>query len=142
MHSGSTRSRARWIFYSYFFFLTRVVLIYFYRHEIMIIFLILWITLHKNISQTRHVSNFSCTITWFSFSGYRAEFLKALSVIGNSPSNGEFIDSCYLHCQTELQELWQWSDSPSLANTVRAFTHPTKKNKISWVFNQNSLLPL
>ncbi|KAI5437698.1 pectin acetylesterase 8 [Lathyrus oleraceus] len=52
--------------------------------------------------------------------GYRAEFLKALSVIGNSPSNGEFIDSCYLHCQTELQELWQWSDSPSLANTTIA----------------------
>ncbi|XP_058775385.1 pectin acetylesterase 8-like [Vicia villosa] len=51
---------------------------------------------------------------------YRAEFLKALSVVRKSPSNGEFIDSCYLHCQTELPQLWQWSDSPLLANTTIA----------------------
>ncbi|KAJ1412441.1 Pectinacetylesterase/NOTUM [Sesbania bispinosa] len=50
---------------------------------------------------------------------FRMEFKKALSVIGNSPSNGMFIDSCYVHCQTESQETWFTSDSPQLANKVR-----------------------
>jgi len=43
----------------------------------------------------------------------------AVSVIGDSPSRGMFIDSCYSHCQTESQETWFESDSPILANTVR-----------------------
>ncbi|KAK7360562.1 hypothetical protein VNO77_02568 [Canavalia gladiata] len=48
---------------------------------------------------------------------FRLEFIKALSVVGNSKSNGMFIDSCYAHCQTEIQEAWFKSDSPQLANT-------------------------
>ncbi|KAK7360561.1 hypothetical protein VNO77_02567 [Canavalia gladiata] len=49
--------------------------------------------------------------------GFRLEFIKALSMVGNSTSNGMFIDSCYIHCQTEIQNIWFQNDSPKLANT-------------------------
>jgi hypothetical protein len=52
------------------------------------------------------------------FSGFRTDFLKAISVISNSPSKGAFIDGCYSHCQTGIQETWMRSDSPVLAKTV------------------------
>ncbi|KAK7250715.1 hypothetical protein RIF29_33327 [Crotalaria pallida] len=52
--------------------------------------------------------------------GFRMEFLKALSAIGNSSSKGMFIDSCYIHCQTEAQETWLHSDAPQLGNTTVA----------------------
>jgi len=52
------------------------------------------------------------------FSDYRTQFLEALSPISNSPSNGMFIDSCYVHCQTEPQETWFKSDSPMVGNKV------------------------
>ncbi|XP_057421632.1 pectin acetylesterase 8-like [Lotus japonicus] len=52
--------------------------------------------------------------------GFRSAFINALSVIGNSPSNGMFIDSCYVHCQTEAQETWLTSDSPQISNTTLA----------------------
>ncbi|KAJ1412442.1 Pectinacetylesterase/NOTUM [Sesbania bispinosa] len=51
---------------------------------------------------------------------YRVEFIKALSAIGKSPSNGMFIDSCYAHCQTEPPQTWFTSDSPQLANKTIA----------------------
>ncbi|MCH93895.1 protein notum-like [Trifolium medium] len=54
--------------------------------------------------------------------GFRTQFLRALTVLGNSPSKGMFIDSCYAHCQTETQETWFLSDSPLLAKTVRNCT--------------------
>ncbi|KAK7360572.1 hypothetical protein VNO77_02578 [Canavalia gladiata] len=49
--------------------------------------------------------------------GFRTEFLRAVSAIGNTPSKGMFIDGCYAHCQTGMQETWMRSDSPLLANT-------------------------
>ncbi|XP_061352231.1 pectin acetylesterase 8-like [Gastrolobium bilobum] len=52
--------------------------------------------------------------------GFRMEFIKALSVLGNSSTKGMFIDSCYAHCQTEIQETWFGSGSPQLANTTIA----------------------
>ncbi|OIV94404.1 hypothetical protein TanjilG_25466 [Lupinus angustifolius] len=52
--------------------------------------------------------------------GFRTEFLRALTVLGNSQSKGMFIDSCYAHCQTEMQETWFTSDSPLLAKTTIA----------------------
>ncbi|KAL2348777.1 hypothetical protein Fmac_002777 [Flemingia macrophylla] len=52
--------------------------------------------------------------------GFRTEFLRALTVLGNSSSKGMFIDSCYTHCQTEMQETWLRSDSPMLAKTTIA----------------------
>lgn len=63
--------------------------------------------------------------SWFQvirgwFSGFRTEFLRALTVLGNSSYKGMFIDSCYAHCQTEMQETWLRSDSPELEKTVRS----------------------
>ncbi|KAJ1431183.1 Pectinacetylesterase/NOTUM [Sesbania bispinosa] len=52
--------------------------------------------------------------------GFRTEFLRALTVLRNSPSKGLFIDSCYAHCQTEMQETWFRSDSPMLGKTTIA----------------------
>ncbi|RDX84315.1 Pectin acetylesterase 8, partial [Mucuna pruriens] len=52
--------------------------------------------------------------------GFRTEFLRALTVLGNSSSKGMFIDSCYAHCQTEMQETWLRSDSPVLNKTTIA----------------------
>ncbi|RAL47409.1 hypothetical protein DM860_013374 [Cuscuta australis] len=53
--------------------------------------------------------------------GYREQFLRALaSGLGHSSSRGYFINSCYAHCQTEVQETWYRSDSPRLANKTIA----------------------
>ncbi|KAK4252615.1 hypothetical protein QN277_014362 [Acacia crassicarpa] len=52
--------------------------------------------------------------------GFRSDFLRALAVVGNTSSKGMFIDSCYAHCQTEMQETWLRSDSPVLQKTTIA----------------------
>ncbi|AES96880.1 pectin acetylesterase 8 [Medicago truncatula] len=62
--------------------------------------------------------------------GFRKEFLRALAPIGNSSSVGTFIDSCYLHCQTELQEFWLFNGSPLLANTTIA------KSVADWFYDR------
>ncbi|CAI9094908.1 OLC1v1030741C3 [Oldenlandia corymbosa var. corymbosa] len=46
--------------------------------------------------------------------GFRLEFLNALNGLGTSPSKGFFINGCYAHCQTEMQETWLRADSPIL----------------------------
>lgn len=55
------------------------------------------------------------------FSGFRTEFLRALSGVGNSASRGYFINSCYAHCQTEMQETWLRGDSPVMNGKVNCF---------------------
>ncbi|GAB4857954.1 Pectin acetylesterase 8 [Ancistrocladus abbreviatus] len=49
--------------------------------------------------------------------GFRGEFLSALSSLGSSSSRGMFINSCYAHCQSGMQETWLRSDSPLLDGT-------------------------
>ncbi|KAL7159706.1 hypothetical protein ABFS83_01G045700 [Erythranthe nasuta] len=54
--------------------------------------------------------------------GFRLEFLKAISS-GLGPlinTRGYFINSCYAHCQTEMQENWFAIDSPKLNNKTIA----------------------
>ncbi|KAK0590905.1 hypothetical protein LWI29_033028 [Acer saccharum] len=51
---------------------------------------------------------------------FRLQFLNAVSELGSSTSRGLFIDSCYSHCQTGLQETWLSADSPVLGNTTIA----------------------
>lgn len=51
---------------------------------------------------------------------FRTQFLSALNGLGTSSSRGLFIDSCYSHCQTEMQETWLRDDSPLLARTTIA----------------------
>ncbi|XP_057780392.1 pectin acetylesterase 8-like isoform X2 [Salvia miltiorrhiza] len=43
---------------------------------------------------------------------FRTQFLSALSGVENSASKGYFINSCYAHCQTEMQETWLKADCP------------------------------
>ncbi|KAJ0838461.1 putative pectinacetylesterase/NOTUM [Helianthus annuus] len=38
-----------------------------------------------------------------------------------------FINSCYAHCQTEIQETWYMSDSPMLSNKAPAHA-PSSNN--------------
>lgn len=52
------------------------------------------------------------------FSEFRLKFLHALRGLGSSKSNGMFIDSCYVHCQTERQEIWFRNDSTLVWNKV------------------------
>lgn len=51
-------------------------------------------------------------------SGFRLQFVNAFSGLGSSPSRGYFINSCYAHCQTEMQETWFKHNSPVLNNKV------------------------
>ncbi|XP_027081063.1 pectin acetylesterase 8 [Coffea arabica] len=46
--------------------------------------------------------------------GFRLEFLSAVNGLGTSSSRGYFINGCYAHCQTEMQETWLRDDSPRL----------------------------
>ncbi|XP_054823985.1 pectin acetylesterase 8-like [Prosopis cineraria] len=64
---------------------------------------------------------------------FRLDFLKALTVLGNTSSKGMFIDSCYAHCQTEMQETWFRSDSPVLHNTTIA------KAVGDWYFERSTM---
>ncbi|KAL3498104.1 hypothetical protein ACH5RR_040836 [Cinchona calisaya] len=52
--------------------------------------------------------------------GFRLEFLSALNGLGTSSSRGLFINGCYAHCQTEMQETWFRNDSPRLSNKTIA----------------------
>lgn len=51
---------------------------------------------------------------------FRLQFLSAISGLSGSLSKGLFIDSCYAHCQTEMQETWMRADSPVLGKTTIA----------------------
>jgi hypothetical protein len=53
------------------------------------------------------------------FSEFRLQFLSAVNGLRTSSSKGLFVDSCYAHCQTEMQETWLRTDSPLLDRTVR-----------------------
>ena len=50
--------------------------------------------------------------------GFRTDFLNALPAVESSSSRGFFINSCYVHCQSEMQETWFTADSPRLGNIV------------------------
>lgn len=46
--------------------------------------------------------------------GFRTQFLSALAESGTASSRGLFINSCYAHCQSEMQETWLQTGSPVL----------------------------
>ncbi|URD95151.1 Pectinacetylesterase [Musa troglodytarum] len=46
--------------------------------------------------------------------GFRLEFLNAVTGLGTPSSRGLFINSCYAHCQSEMQETWFLPNSPML----------------------------
>ncbi|XP_065005825.1 pectin acetylesterase 8-like isoform X2 [Musa acuminata AAA Group] len=45
---------------------------------------------------------------------FRLEFLNAVNGLGTPSSRGLFINSCYAHCQSEMQETWFLPNSPML----------------------------
>ncbi|KAJ8512968.1 hypothetical protein OPV22_003402 [Ensete ventricosum] len=45
---------------------------------------------------------------------FRLEFLNAVNESGTPSSRGLFINSCYAHCQSEMQETWLLPNSPKL----------------------------
>ncbi|CAL5429298.1 unnamed protein product [Camellia sinensis] len=51
---------------------------------------------------------------------FRLAFLSALTGLGGDSSKGLFINSCYAHCQTEVQETWMRADSPKLGGITIA----------------------
>ncbi|KAJ6813085.1 pectin acetylesterase 8-like isoform X1 [Iris pallida] len=61
---------------------------------------------------------------------FRMEFLNALAAIKSSPSRGMYINSCYAHCQSEMQETWLSADSPVLGGT------PIAKAVGSWFYDR------
>ncbi|XXG66723.1 hypothetical protein AAC387_Pa06g0243 [Persea americana] len=63
--------------------------------------------------------------------GFRLQFLNALSGLGTSSANGMFINSCYAHCQTEMQETWLRADSPVLGKT------PIAKAVGDWYYDRS-----
>ncbi|GAB4834848.1 Pectin acetylesterase 8 [Ancistrocladus abbreviatus] len=62
---------------------------------------------------------------------FRLEFLAALTGLGWSSSRGLFINSCYAHCQSEMQETWLRNDSPLLNKTTIA------KAVGDWFYNRS-----
>ncbi|CAM8880804.1 unnamed protein product [Rhodiola kirilowii] len=51
---------------------------------------------------------------------FRGKFLKDIVKLGPSKTRGIFVDSCYLHCQTEQQALWLSRGSPQVKNVTVA----------------------
>ncbi|KAE8727770.1 Pectin acetylesterase 8 [Hibiscus syriacus] len=56
-------------------------------------------------------------ITLDGVSDVMLQFLSAVVGLGRSISRGMFIDSCFAHCQTEMQQLWFMPGSPLLNKT-------------------------
>ncbi|CAH9137776.1 unnamed protein product [Cuscuta epithymum] len=73
--------------------------------------------------------------------GFRLEFLNALKEKGMNPTRGYFINSCYAHCQTEVQETWLTTTppvSPMLdGKTIAQAVGDWYYNRSSFAFQHN-----
>jgi O-palmitoleoyl-L-serine hydrolase len=47
--------------------------------------------------------------------------LTSLRQFKSKPEAGMFINSCFAHCQSELQDTWFAPNSPSIDNKVHIF---------------------
>ena len=73
-----------------------------------------WIGSHLSLAHHSHLP------ILFSYdAGFRTYFLDAVRGLGPSSSRGMFINSCFVHCQSEDQRTWLWPNSTTLAFTVR-----------------------
>lgn len=52
--------------------------------------------------------------------GLRYQMLVALRPFGSTRTGGVFINSCFAHCQSEMQETWYATDSPRVHNKTIA----------------------
>ncbi|XP_057846403.2 pectin acetylesterase 8 isoform X2 [Cryptomeria japonica] len=63
----------------------------------------------------------SCTKTQLStLQDFRIEMLNAMKEFKGSKTQGMFINSCFIHCQSEMQQTWFSQDSPRLHNKTIA----------------------
>lgn len=62
--------------------------------------------------------------------GFRYSMLSALKPVRRSRTEGLFINSCYAHCQTNLQSLWHAPDSP------RLYSRTIAEAAGDWFFNR------
>ena len=51
--------------------------------------------------------------------------LNALKSFEGSSSGGLYINSCFAHCQSEIQDIWFAPDSPRIQNKVYQSTSRT-----------------
>ncbi|CAN6461360.1 unnamed protein product [Victoria cruziana] len=68
--------------------------------------------------------------------GFRQHFLRALQGVDRDPARGMFINSCYAHCQSEMQETWLRSDSPLLDKT------PIAKAVADWFYDRRPFVQI
>ncbi|GMI98941.1 Pectin Acetyesterase 6, pectin acetylesterase 6 [Hibiscus trionum] len=54
------------------------------------------------------------------FQDFRDQMLNAVKIFSWSNQNGLFINSCFAHCQSELQDTWYGNDSPRVGNKAVA----------------------
>ncbi|XP_039001141.1 pectin acetylesterase 6-like [Hibiscus syriacus] len=54
------------------------------------------------------------------FQDFRNQMLNAVEVFSQSNRNGLFINSCFAHCQSEMQPTWYENDSPRVGNKAVA----------------------
>ena len=72
--------------------------------------------------QTFFYSTMELEFHIYILSGFRRYMLETLQPFyTNSTSGGMFINSCFAHCQSELQDTWLAPDSPRVDNKVCHF---------------------
>ncbi|PKA56619.1 hypothetical protein AXF42_Ash012749 [Apostasia shenzhenica] len=63
------------------------------------------------------MNNAKCNAGQIQFlQGFRNEMLNVVKSFLTSPKNGLFINSCFAHCQSERQDTWFGSNSPTIRN--------------------------
>ncbi|KAM1949198.1 hypothetical protein ACFX15_009278 [Malus domestica] len=63
--------------------------------------------------------------------GFRGSMLKALNEFQKNTEGGMFINSCYIHCQTDITETWHSPTSPRINNKTIA------ESVGDWYFSRN-----
>ncbi|KAK8489919.1 hypothetical protein V6N13_003017 [Hibiscus sabdariffa] len=67
------------------------------------------------------------------FQDFRNQMLNAIKTFSGSNQNGLFINSCFAHCQSELQVTWYENDSPRVGNKAVAASVG------NWFFDRNTV---
>ncbi|KAL6531523.1 Pectin acetylesterase 10 [Orobanche minor] len=63
------------------------------------------------------MNNARCSPSQITFlQGFRKQMLTATENFANSGRNGLFLNSCFAHCQSEMQDTWFADDSPVINN--------------------------
>ena len=69
------------------------------------------------------------------FAGLRSAMLTSLKQIEGKPEAGMFINSCFAHCQSELQDTWFAPDSPMIHDKVIVIYKTKLLYAWNWKYN-------